>query len=189
MSVVDPADGTSLVVHVDAGYAAGGEAEDYNLTLVDGDFGAYFQTYDGRVTLHFNGVAPQWLPGWDLEFGASYLAPLKPGVYEGRRLIREDISSRRLAVSPPPGLYAYQVSGKFEVKKISYGPNGSIISFWATFEQHYNIRPGFLRGRNQIPREFHPPGGEINPRVSMPAEDQRFPVARYDATLSGFRRG
>jgi len=94
------------------------------------DTGAFRAEQNGGrgVSITYDGGG---LSRWDLDFTAPYRASLKPGYYYGA-------GDYPFHDFTQPGFSIYpggEHSTKFEVKRIIYGPDFTIISFWATFEQ------------------------------------------------------
>lgn len=121
--LIDPNEQTSL----DLTFSTG-PAEHYSLT--DGTFTAA-RTYNNGVTVNFNGTS--YSPYYSVSFRAPANAPLKPGVYADAIDINGDITRPGIQISGT----GYYGSGavSFEIKKVIYGPDGKILSFWATFAQ------------------------------------------------------
>lgn len=73
---------------------------------------------------------------WYLEFKRPYDRALSPGRYVGAvRAAFAAMPSAGLDVSGD-GRGCSKVQGAFEVRQAVYGPGNTLLSFWATFEQH-----------------------------------------------------
>lgn len=145
---------TSLVLRSDSGdYIGGGQI----LTFAESD--GTFQAYGSpsSITVSFNGPG-HW---WYLNFGSADEQPLSVGPYEGavRHMLRGD---------GHPGLDVYgdgrgcnMLSGRFEIREVSFGAGGEVVTFRATFEQHCeNMAPalrGEVRYNANVPLELSGP--------------------------------
>jgi hypothetical protein len=132
---------TSLLLESEPGdYIGGGQS-------------LFFAAADGIFTVAGNGNAV-WVSfhtlsydsWWYLDFAAPNGAPLVPGLYPG---------ATRYPFQAPsePGLDVYgdgrgcnMLTGAFEVKEVTAGSAGEILSFRATFEQHCEGAAPALRG-------------------------------------------
>jgi hypothetical protein len=73
---------------------------------------------------------------WTLAFGAPNHAPLAAGVYEGAtRAASRGPGEAGLDVFGD-GRGCNQLTGRFEVLEVTYGSDGNVTTFAATFEQH-----------------------------------------------------
>jgi hypothetical protein len=82
---------------------------------------------------------------WHVEFGAPRGMQLHVGSYEGAiRSSSRDVTHPGLDISGRGGCNT--LTGRFDVREISFGANGMISHFDATFEQHCQNAPAALRG-------------------------------------------
>lgn len=140
---------SSLTMTSDPGdYIGGGQS--YSYTLADGSF---FGQSSGNYSVNIAFSTPTFSHWWYLDFAAPGGLPLAVGHYTGATRYPFQNSSA-------PGLSVYgdgrgcnTLTGRFEVKRIRYGPGSTIESFWATFEQHCEGALPALRGeiRYNIP--------------------------------------
>jgi Putative Ig domain len=140
---------TSLSLNSDPGDFVGG-GQTLFLTSADGTFNASGTSGSGVVSVSLEGP----LQFWFLDFAALSGQPLAVGTYTG---------AARWPFQAPtqPGLSVFgdgrgcnTLSGDFSVLEISYGPDGNIASFDATFEQHCEEATAALRG--EIRFNAHP---------------------------------
>ncbi len=144
VEVVDASVNTSLTMTSDAGDYIG-QGKTYNYNLTNGDFTA---TYSGGVmTINYSGPS---YDDWTLQFAAPYYGALTDGYYSGAARYPFQSSNQ-------PGLSVYgegrgsnTLTGNFTVKQIVIGTDGSVSSFWATFEQHSEGATPALRGEIKI---------------------------------------
>src|SRR5262245_31190203 len=102
-------------------------------TPADGKFVAQ-PNFDNGVSIFLN--TPSFDHFWFLDFAAPHSQPLTVGVYENaQRFPFQDPSRPGLSVSGD-GRGCNTLTGRFQVKEITYGPGSDIIAFWAIFEQH-----------------------------------------------------
>jgi hypothetical protein len=123
---------TSLTMNSDPGDYIG-QGQQYLYTTTDGTFTAE-RNNDNGVSISFQTATnDHW---WQLDFAAPNSQPLTISTYSG---------ATRYPFQDPsvPGLSVYgdgrgcnELTGSFEVKQVIYGTDDTIISFWATFEQH-----------------------------------------------------
>ncbi len=126
-----------------------GQGLSYAYDTAGGDvFGS--DSNGNAVHIAVTGAQGDW---WYLDFAAPGGAQLAPGSYP---------NATRYPFQAPtePGLSVYgqgrgcnQLTGSFEVLEASYGADGSLASFQATFEQHCEGEKPALRGSVQ----FGPP--------------------------------
>lgn len=120
-----------------------------NYTLPTMNFLGWRDT-DGHVRI---AVRPPILPGseeWFLDFAAPAGSPLLPGTYNGATLYP-------LQAATVPGLRMFgsghscsSATGSFVVLEASYGPQGEVYRFHATFEQYCNGAAQPTRGEIYI---------------------------------------
>src|ERR1700731_3955666 len=133
---------TSLTLNSDPGdYIGGGQFLFF--TPADGSFNAY-QNFDQGVSVSFN--TPNYSHFWYLDFAAPNNQPLTVGTYTGATRFP-------FQASTVPGLAVYgdgrgcnNDDGSFTVSEVSYGPNNTVNSFDAIFEQHCEGFTPALRG-------------------------------------------
>jgi hypothetical protein len=133
---------TSLTMTSDAGdYIGNGQT--YFYAAGDGSFNAQVN-YDGGISIGFNG--PNYSHWWNLDFSAPGNQPLTAGTY---------LNATRFPfqAATEPGLSVYgdgrgcnTLTGTFNVLQVVYGPNNTVTSFDATFEQHCEGAAPALRG-------------------------------------------
>ncbi|MHA3773206.1 PKD domain-containing protein [Verrucomicrobiota bacterium sgz303538] len=99
-------------------------------------------SYGGAASFSYRD-ANNW---WYLDFAAPASAPLKVGTYTGAvRYPFQSVTQPGLDVSGN-GRGSNTLTGSFEIKKIIYGTDSTIVAFWATFEQHSEGSAPALRG-------------------------------------------
>jgi hypothetical protein len=102
-------------------------------------------------------ISPNFSHYWELDFSAPDGQQLTPGTYSD--------AVRNVSQGPgQPGLSVFgsgggcnRLSGSFTVLAATYGPNGYVQSFDATFEQHCEGNTPALRGEVQIANTSPPP--------------------------------
>ncbi len=119
---------TSLVMESEPGDDVGA-GKTYHFPRTAGRFTAWKYGGAGVAVNFFNETN-----SWDLVFRAPDGSTLAPGIYTGA------VETR---YGSKPGIYVrglngstHQQTGAFRIKQLEYGPNDSIASFWAIFEQH-----------------------------------------------------
>ena len=132
VTVYDQNEVTSLTMASEPGDYIG-KGLTYGYTLADGAFTAY-KNYGNGVTIDYTGLG--YDHRWALDFSAPTNGPLKVGTYSGAmRYGTQTVFAPGLSVAGD-GSGSNELTGSFEVKKITYGANNTILSFWATFTQH-----------------------------------------------------
>jgi hypothetical protein len=87
---------------------------------------------------------------WRLDFSAPFGAHLTPGTYsDAARWPFEDPSQPGLEIDGN-GRGCNMLTGNFTVLDATYGPDGSVQTFHATFEQHCEGAVAALRGEVQL---------------------------------------
>lgn len=134
---------TSLSMTSDPGdYIGGGQTYFYG--AADGEFRAVVN-FAGGVSISFN--TPNYEHWWNLDFAAPNGVPLTPGTY---------LNATRFPFQAEnvPGLSVYgdgrgcnELTGSFQVLQLTYGPDDTVESFEATFEQHCEGAAPALRGQ------------------------------------------
>ena len=132
---------TSLSMTGDPGdFILGGQTK--FLTPADGTFFVNGTSGSGVVTMTFFGGTEFW----STDFAAVSGQPLTVGTYlNAARYPFEDPSQPGLSIFGD-GRGCNTLSGSFSVLEISYGADGNIASFDATFEQHCEEATAALRG-------------------------------------------
>ena len=121
---------TALVLNSAPGDFIGGGLNQ-TFTESDGTFTA-MRNFDNGVSIFFNG-GPHW---WYLYFAAPMDAPLIVGFFdEATRFPFQSPTKPGLDVSGE-GRGCNELTGRFEVLEVVYGPTGDVERFAATFEQH-----------------------------------------------------
>jgi hypothetical protein len=142
---------TALVLDSQPGDYIGGGI-DQTITEADGTFTAS-RNFANGVSLYFDG-GPDW---WYLDFAGPMDAPIAVGVYE---------EATRFPFQSPtgPGLSIHgsgrgcnELTGRFEVLEVVYGPTGDVQRFAATFEQHCEGAAAALLGSIQFNSTLPPP--------------------------------
>ncbi len=134
---------TSLAMKGEAGESIGQGKSYY---FVDSAEAFTIQKNDRNgVSIRF--ASDDGLSHWSLDFCAARSALLQPGTYAGatRFPLYQTASEPGIEVRGD-GRSPYLVAGQFTVKQIVYGPDDSVTSFWATFEQHSGGEEPGLRG-------------------------------------------
>jgi len=122
---------TSLLLTGDPGdYISGGRT--YFYTPADGLF-TVNRNYHNGVSLSFH--TPSYSHWWYVDFSAPGQQSLAVGVYSGALRFPFEGSQAGLDVSGD-GRGCNTLQATFEVKEVTYGSSGAVLSFWATFEQH-----------------------------------------------------
>jgi hypothetical protein len=141
---------TSLTLNSDSGDYIG-QGQFLFFSAADGSFSAY-QNYDQGVSVSFN--TSNYSHFWYLDFAAANNQPLTVGTYTGATRFPFQASN-------VPGLAVYgdgrgcnNDNGSFTVLEVSYGPNNTVNSFDAIFEQHCEGFTPALRG--EIRYNAHP---------------------------------
>ena len=123
-------------------YISGGQSK--FLTPADGNFFVNGASGSGVVSMTFFGGT--CCAFWDADFAAPNGQPLTVGSYTGAaRFPFQSPSQPGLDVAGD-GRGCNTLTGSFNVLEISYGTNGNIASFDATFEQHCEGATPALRG-------------------------------------------
>lgn len=134
-------------------YVGGGQS--YSFATPSDVFQAASDAANTHVSIRE--TSPQFSHNWELDFSAPDGQQLSAGTYTG--------AVRDVARGPgQPGLDVFgdgrgcnTLSGSFTVLEASYGPNGYIESFDATFEQHCQGDTPALRGEVRIANTTPPP--------------------------------
>jgi hypothetical protein len=134
-------------------YVGGGQS--YSFATPSDVFQAGSDATNTRVSIRE--TSPQFSHNWELDFSAPDGQQLVPGTYTG--------AVRDVVRGPgQPGLDVFgdgrgcsTLWGSFTVLDASYGPNGYIESFDATFEQHCQGNTPALRGEVRIANTTPPP--------------------------------
>ena len=132
VTVYDQNEVTSLTMGSDPGDYVG-KGLTYSYTLADGAFTAY-KNYRNGVTIDYTGLG--YNHNWTLNFSAPTYGPLKVGTYAGAMRYGTQTVLGSGLEAYGDGAGSNELTGSFEVKKITYGANAAILSFWATFTQH-----------------------------------------------------
>ena len=133
--------GTLLFLESEEGdYIGGGITR--RRTTADGVF-TVSRNYDNGVSIRFDGspLSNYWM----LDFAGPMETALAPGTYEGAyRFPFQDTVAPGLSVS---GEHrgCHQLTGRFVVLEVTYGPGGEVLTFAADFEQHCEgMAPGLF---------------------------------------------
>jgi hypothetical protein len=142
---------TVLVMHSQPGDYIG-QGMDQTYTTTDGVFTPSVN-YGNGVSVYFNG-GPHW---WHLDFAAPGNAPLAVGLYEGaQRFAFHSPTNPGMEISGD-GRGCNQLTGRFNVLEVEYGPGGVVQRFAATFEQHCEGGVPALTGSIQVNSALPPP--------------------------------
>jgi hypothetical protein len=95
-------------------------------------------------------------PTWMLFFSAPTGQQLLPGLYSDIAALPGSQTGGSLSISGPGGA-CNTTSGSFTVLDATYGPNGYVASFDATFEQHCEGAAAALRGEIALTNSAPPP--------------------------------
>ena len=127
-----------------------------------------------------NGVSLRVTGGglwWSLDFAAPGGLPLSPGIYEGaRRFPFQDPGQPGLDVSGN-GRGCNTLTGRFEIREVSYGSGSTVTAFWATFEQHCEGGTPALRGEIRFV-------DVLSPAIQVSSSELRMPVVTIGDTTS-----
>ncbi len=136
---VQGAGSTVLMMTSDAGDYIG-QGLYYFYSLSDGTFSGNGSPKTAVISFR----TPGYNHYWNLSFASPTNGSLSVGTYLG---------AQRFASGSSPGLEisgdgrgCNGLTGNFEIKEISYGPNNAILSFWAAFEQHCEGGAPALKG-------------------------------------------
>ena len=146
----------------------GGQSRSFTLdtawiTSRSGQNGGYF----GVTVFPFDGGF------WSLDIGAPDGAQLVPGPYEGAvRYPFQGPGQPGLSLSGD-GRGCNTLTGRFDVLEATFGPNGFIERFHATFEQHCEGGPAALFGEVQIVNPPPPPPLQISLTIHEPGQVDR----------------
>ncbi len=127
-----PADVVRLTMDSEPGDWIGqGQSRQY--TEADGTFSATSSSGGQRVTVLFNGGSGVW---WNLQFKAPDGSALTRGPYEGAtRAAFSSPTGSGLDVSGS-GRGCNTLTGRFDVREVAIGPDGSVDRLAVQFEQH-----------------------------------------------------
>jgi hypothetical protein len=149
-------------------YVGSGQSRSYTLdtawiTSRSGQNGGYF----GVTVFPFDGGF------WSLDIGAPDGAQLVPGPYEGAvKYPFQGPGQPGLSLSGD-GRACVTLTGRFDVLEATFGPNGVIERFHATFEQRCDGGPVALFGEVQIVNPPPPPPLQISLTINSPGEVDR----------------
>jgi len=166
---------TSLSLNSDPGDFIGG-GQSLFLTPADGTFSAT-TNFDSGVSVSLFGPVHFWF----LDFSAAGNVPLTLGTYTGAtRFPFQAFNENGLSVDGD-GRGCNTLTGSFTVLEIVYGPNGSVSSFDATFEQHCEGATPALRG--EVRFNAHPVVAVLAPSSLTVGQNQNvnFNVTATDA--------
>jgi hypothetical protein len=126
-------------------WSYGSDATDSVRALAEGD---------GRVVkFDVDGANGDW---WYLTFAAPTGQPLTPGTYTGATRYPFHGSGPGLSLSGE-GRGCNTLTGAFTVLRAEFGPDGEVLEFDATFEQHCEGLAPAARGRIQVGPPEPPP--------------------------------
>lgn len=142
-SVVVPGIITSLSMVSDPGDYIG-QGQTYNYSPATGTI-TVERNYDNGVSISYR--EPGFTHWWDFRFAAPDEGLLVPGLYtDAMRFPFQDPGHPGLDVSGD-GRGSNTLTGWFRVDEVAYGPNGEVLVFAATFEQHSEGRTPAIRGQ------------------------------------------
>ena len=166
---------TSITLNSDPGDFIGG-GHSLFFTPADGTFNAT-TNFDSGVSVSLFGPVHFWF----LDFAAAGDVPLTVGTYTGAtRFPFQAFSEPGLSVDGD-GRGCNTLTGSFTVLEVVYGPNGSVSSFDATFEQHCEGATPALRG--EVRFNAHPVVAVLAPSSLTVGQGQNvnFTVTATDA--------
>lgn len=134
---VQIAGSTMLLVDSDAGSWVG-QGRYYKYSLLDGPFSV--SVYPSNM-IHIDFHTPTYSPRWTLSFSAPNGELISVGTYTG---------ASGLSVSSSDFPTCTTSNNSFDVREITYGADGQVVSFWAIFEQHCYGEVPALRGEIRI---------------------------------------
>jgi len=149
-------------------YIGAGQSRSFTLdtasfTSRSGQDGGYF----GVTVFPFDGGF------WFLDIAAPQGAQLVPGAYEGAvRYPFQGPGQPGLSLSGD-GRGCNTLTGRVEVLEATFGPNGFIERFHATFEQHCEGAAAALFGEVQIVNPPPPPPLQISLTIDIPGQVDR----------------
>jgi hypothetical protein len=124
---------TSLVMHSEPGDYIG-LGRDYFITDADGNFIGYGSQNKDYAGIYIS--CSQLCLFWYLDFKAPSGQQLLVGSYpNATRYPFQEPDEPGLDIAGD-GRGCNTLTGNFEVLAIQYGPNGELLTLWATFEQH-----------------------------------------------------
>ena len=149
-------------------YVGGGQSRSFTLDTASifsrsGQNGGYF----GVTVFPFDG------PLWSLDIAAPPGAPLVPGPYEGAVMYPFQGPGQPALSFSGEGRACATLTGRFDVLEATFGPNGVIERFHATFEQRCDGGPVALFGEVQIVNPPPPPPLEISLTINSPGQVDR----------------
>lgn len=109
---------------------------------------------------------------WSLEFAGPFGGPLQAGTYENAVVDYYSSDAPRLQVTSNLGR-PYTGHGRFTVRKIIYGAEGQVSSFWVVFEQHSGSNPPALRGELKFDVDSTAAPVNQGPRAKATVKAQR----------------
>lgn len=167
---------TSLSLNSDPGDFVGG-GQTIFLTPAEGSFSAQGFSTGGAVFVDFFGSGQFWF----LDFAAPSGQPLAVGVYSGATRYPFELPSQPGLSVVGNGAGCNTVTGDFAILEISYGADGNIASFDATFDQHCEGATPALHG--EIRFNAHPVVNLTAPTHLTVVENQNvnFTVSATDA--------
>ena len=134
---------------------------------------------DGRlVSLSLDGANGDW---WYADFQAPPGERLEPGTYTGATRYPFNDDTPGLSISGE-GRGCNQLTGTFTVNEISFGPQGYVEDFDATFEQHCEGGTPAARGRVEV---HNPPAPEALAITLDTATSGTFDRLNGNATVHG----
>jgi hypothetical protein len=144
LAAVFPADAqvTSLSMVSDSGDYIG-QGQTYFYTPVDGPFTAQVNA-DQSVHVAFN--TPSFSHFWYLDFAAPNSQPLTVGAYAGAARYPFQAANQPGLSVVGDGRGCNMLTGSFQVLQLTLGPNNTVASFDANFEQHCEGAVPALRG-------------------------------------------
>jgi hypothetical protein len=142
---------SALVMHSQPGDWVG-QGMDQTFTTADGVFTPSINRRNG-VSVNFNG-GPHW---WYLDFAAPGNAPLAVGVYEGATRFPFHSPTKPGMDIAGEGRGCNELTGRFNVLEVEYGPGTVVQRFAATFEQHCEGGVPALTGSIQVNSTLPPP--------------------------------
>jgi hypothetical protein len=110
--------------------------------------------------------------GWSLDFDAPLSQPLVPGTYPDATRYPFNGAGPGLSLSGN-GRGCNTLTGTFTVLDASFGPNGYVEAFHATFEQHCEGMEPAARGEVHITNPPPPPELDMDVSVSSDGEANR----------------
>lgn len=148
---------TSLALHSEAGDYVGGGL-DYFYTTSQGSFSVTRNARNG-VTVTFR--TPSNLT-WTMAFAAPGNVPLSRGVWLDASSFADASGGAGLTVSGL-GRSCSASRGNFQIKQVTYGSTGQVLSFWALFAQNCDDASatlcGDIRFNSNLPVSVTAPAG------------------------------